>query len=214
MPKNKKLIDKRFGLLVVLEDAGKSKHRKTILKCQCDCGNTTIVQKTDLCAGKTRSCGCMQGGITHGMSHTPEYKAWRDLIQRCTNPNNKRYKDYGGRGITVCDRWRNSFEAFHKDMGPKPDPKYSIDRINNDLGYCPDNCEWSDDTKQIRNRGVQKNNKSGTPGIYWHKNNKKWRAVIMVDRKEIHLGYFKDFDDAKEARKQGELKYWGNRGSL
>ena len=89
---------------------------------------------------------------THGMSRTPEYQAWRNMKKRCFNPNTKQYSDWGGRGITVCDRWKNSFENFLADMGLKPTPKHSIDRINNDDDYCLDNCRWATKAEQYNNR--------------------------------------------------------------
>jgi len=93
---------------------------------------------------------------THGMAGTPEYKAWKAMKQRCFNPNNKRYSDYGGRGIGVCDRWKNSFQNFLADMGSRPTAKHSLDRINNDGDYCFDNCKWSTKAEQANNR---RNNK-------------------------------------------------------
>ena len=88
----------------------------------------------------------------HGMTGTPEYRAWLHMKDRCFNPNNKQYLDWGGRGITVCDRWKNSFENFFADMGLKPTPKHSIDRIDNDGDYCPDNCRWSTSKDQNNNK--------------------------------------------------------------
>ena len=88
----------------------------------------------------------------HGMSGTPEHNAWMSMKSRCFNPNNKYYSDYGGRGITVCDRWLNSVENFLADMGSRPTAKHSIDRIDNDGDYCPDNCKWSTQTEQVNNR--------------------------------------------------------------
>ena len=86
------------------------------------------------------------------MAGTPEYKAWKAMKQRCFNPNNKQYLDWGGRGITVCDRWKNSFENFLADMGLKPTPKHSIDRIDNDDNYFSDNCRWATKAEQQNNQ--------------------------------------------------------------
>lgn len=92
------------------------------------------------------------GNATHGRAKTPEYQAWYAIIQRCCNPNRQDFLRYGGRGITVCDRWRNSFEAFFDDMGERPSSSHSIERKKNDEGYCKENCKWATPKEQTRNR--------------------------------------------------------------
>lgn len=123
----------------------------------CDCGNTIIRRGALVKAGEVSSCGCAKkncGNCTHGMSRSLEYNSWSSMKNRCLNPNDKRYSDYGGRGIAVCDRWINSFENFFADMGERPEPKkdYSLDRIDNSLGYFPENCKWSTRAEQMMNR--------------------------------------------------------------
>jgi len=94
---------------------------------------------------------------THGMYKSPEHKCWRGMKYRCTNPNSPDYDDYMGRGITVCDSWLESFSNFFNDVGKRPGPGYSLHRIDNDKGYCKENCKWADKYEQDRNRRVTRN---------------------------------------------------------
>lgn len=125
--------------------------------CECSCGNTAIISSNALSIG-TRSCGCVQleyarnRSRTHGMAFTPVYASWNGMRDRCLNPNNQDYHHYGGRGIAVCERWKDSFENFYADMGDKPSIKHSLDRINNDGNYEPSNCRWATQQEQVRNR--------------------------------------------------------------
>lgn len=150
----------RFGILTVIREAPIRKKPSgevsRVMFCKCDCGIESIVLLSNLRAGHTTSCGCVQRAAgkrnkTHGLAGTPTYRAWQDMIQRCYNPNRKRYPLYGGRGITVCDEWRASFDAFLRDMGETPSPLHSIDRIDNDNGYNADNCRWATRKEQARN---------------------------------------------------------------
>ena len=146
-----------FGRLTVLSEAIGGSDRKW--KCQCSCGNITIVAGGNLRAGVSRSCGCLHkellirqltkhGGSANG-KRTPTYQSWRSMRKRCNNPNNPRWADYGGRGIRVCERW-DDFASFLADMGEKP-PGTSIERVNNERGYEPGNCIWADAATQARN---------------------------------------------------------------
>ena len=155
-------INQRFGRLVVIEKTDKRSGTNVIWKCKCDCGNEVFVSSSNLRSGHTQSCGCLQkervskAKTTHGMRFTSEYYSWNNMKARCYNPNYKHYKDYGGRGITICDRWRDSFENFLEDMGSKPSNKHSIDRIDVNGNYDPENCKWSTSQEQARNKRNQR----------------------------------------------------------
>jgi len=146
-----KLIDitgKKFHKLLVIEYAGRNRTSAQWL-CLCDCGNKVIVVGNKLRSGHTKSCKCNQKEAvkkmaeTHGMTNSPEYGSWRSMRERCNNPNNIGYKDYGAKGITVCERWQSSFENFLKDMGKKPTTKHTVDRKDFTKGYSPENCKWA-----------------------------------------------------------------------
>lgn len=143
----------RFGRLTVLGFVS-TIHRTATWLCRCDCGNETVVSGHHLRrkSGNTESCGCGQGRKTsHGMIHTTEYQSWQGMRARCNNPTNAAFGNYGGRGITVCERWQNSFENFFADMGEKPSPDHSLDRQDNNLGYSPENCRWATAAQQNNN---------------------------------------------------------------
>ncbi len=155
------IVGLKFGRLLVESFAG-IKHKMTTWLCVCDCGNKCVTTVTKLKSGHTSSCGCLQKELisirakTHGCSTLPEYKAWKGMKTRCYNTNRKSYKDYGGRGIKVCDRWLESFENFYEDMGEKPTQKHSLDRVDNDGNYEPGNCRWATIKEQMYNRRLTK----------------------------------------------------------
>ena len=160
-----KLIDltgRRFGRLVVVEKHGHKGKAVTWL-CKCDCGSEVIVRGKDLCGGLTRSCGCIhreqliERNTTHGLCGQRLYNIWGCMVQRCSNINNPCYDLYGGRGITICDEWRRDFGAFYDwamSHGYKDD--LTIDRIDNDKGYSPDNCRWITAKEQGNNRSTNR----------------------------------------------------------
>lgn len=147
----------RFGKLLVNKYIGKNKYGLSRYECLCDCGETTEVYLCNLKSGQTKSCGCLRKEIntTHGQTNTRTYRIWADMNKRCLNQNCKEYKNYGGRDITVCERWDpqkgGSFENFFKDMGEKPKNK-TLDRIKNNLGYYKENCHWATTEQQSRNK--------------------------------------------------------------
>jgi len=133
--------------------------------------------------------------LKKGYASTPEYLAWHNMRRRCYEKTCKSYADYGGRGITVCDRWRDSFENFIDDMGQKPTKTHSIDRINNNSGYSPFNCRWASKEEQSQNRRRIRtvdleNNTSGYSGVVFLKDHKKWRSKINYKGKDVFLGKF------------------------
>jgi len=168
------LKGKIFGCLVVIRDSGyRTKYRSIIWKCIClgpsDNRHQNRIYRhvstSDLNSGRIKSCGCTNKfNGTHGMSYTSEYKSWVAMKRRCLNPNSDTYYGNDDRG-KICDRWKNNFKDFLKDMGPKPTKNHSIDRIDNDKGYYPDNCKWSTAQQQNQNQRSTKLNKESVIDI-------------------------------------------------
>lgn len=155
------LIGQRFGRWLVVGRAGSSKTRHALWQCKCDCGKETVVLGTNLKSGKSVSCGCwrVEKSISrctkHNGYYTITYKTWANMIQRCTNPNTTHYKDYGGRGIKVCEEWKNDFQSFSAYVSSMPhfgEEGRSLDRINNDGNYEPGNVRWATKSEQNKNR--------------------------------------------------------------
>lgn len=156
------LTGRRFGRLVVTafygRDVQPSGQKPVRWSCRCDCGAEVSALAGPLCDGRTQSCGCLQreraseAKTIHGMRRSAEYRIWSLMKDRCFNSEGESFKNYGGRGISVCERWANSFGDFLSDMGARPSSRHELDRINNDRDYEPGNCRWAP-------RSVQANNK-------------------------------------------------------
>jgi hypothetical protein len=172
----------KFNRLTVLGRAGHVPSGGVCWRVRCDCGTEKSVMGQALKSGDTKSCGCYHVETataqqkklativtTHGMSQSPEYKSWRCMIARCCYPSDKRYEEYSSRGITVCQEWLDSFEAFFAHVGAKPSPKHTLDRIDNDLGYFPGNVRWATHTQQ-------NNNKRTTPMVKY-----RGRTMSLMD---------------------------------
>lgn len=162
--KTKDLANKKFNRLTALEIV-KYSNNGAIWKCECECGKNSDVLATNLISGHTKSCGCLASEITKKIftkesrvKDNPLYSTWIAMKGRCKNKKNPAYKDYGGRGIDVCERWDSGedemtgFECFIFDMGDKPNSDYSLDRIDNEKGYCVENCRWASKVDQRKNQ--------------------------------------------------------------
>lgn len=151
------IAGERYGNLVAISPTAKRQGNTIVWLCRCDCGRMHEAGAASLRIGNTKSCGCLQPKTTaqrnyrHGMRRTPMYRIWLGMKERCLNPGYKQYESYGGRGINVCARWSSDFMAFLADMGERPSPKHSLDRIDNDKGYEPGNVRWATPAEQTRN---------------------------------------------------------------
>ena len=205
---NKEQLPKPFLIedlgMIFPTESSKRKHRYGLYKCGF-CGTNFKAITNDINRGDIKSCGCYhkrrvsETHKTHGLKYTRLYRIWRGIKSRTLNPKYNQYNYYGGRGITICDEWKNDFMSFHDwamSNGYEENKGLSIDRIDNDGNYEPSNCRWTTQTIQTRNQGIQKNNTSGYKGVSYYKKLGKYVAQIKVNKKSIFLGSFLTKDEA------------------
>lgn len=210
MPKLIDITGHKYGFLTVLGISHRNDRGIILWDCLCDCGNEIKTYSNNLRSGNAKSCGCYHKKVVsnssrkHGMSRSDENKIYRSIKDRCTNPLNKRYQSYGGRGIRICERWLgdDGFENFFNDMGVKPFVGASIDRIDNNKGYSPENCRWADSVTQSHNTRIRKDNKSGVKGVSFDKAKNKWVARMSYKGKRILNKTVATFEEACQIRKK------------
>jgi hypothetical protein len=202
MPKKRDLTGKQFSRLYVIRESTKrGSSGEVFWFCQCSCGNFCCIEGKSLLKGNTQSCGCLnqekrlETHKTHGLTKDKTYNTWRGMISRCNNPNDVKYRNYGGKGITVCDRWKY-FENFYVDMGIKP-KGLTIERLNNKKGYSPDNCKWATYQEQSRNQRRPRGK-----GYNWNNHWQKYQISRSKDGKRHYFGFCKN---EKEAQQQAEV---------
>lgn len=214
MPSAQNLIGQKFSRLIVVDLFSVDSKNQKRYSCICDCGNTKVVLSRNLKNGNTKSCGCLQKEIVSknstktGQGRSPLAKVWQRIKQSCLNPKSHAYEYYGGRGITICDKWL-TFEGFFEDMGATYQEGLEIDRNDVNKGYCPENCSWEDRSWQAFNTNMRCSNTSGKTGVYWNKKLCKWETKITKDGLNIFLGYYFIFEEAVVAREAAEIKYFG-----
>lgn len=193
------------------------KNGNALWNCLCSCGNEKTIAGVYLRNGESKSCGCLKDEvfgsirITHGLTKHPAYRIWAAAKDRSTREKDKRWGDYGGRGITMCQEWEDSFEAFWRDMGPTWKEGLSLDRINNDLGYFKENCRWATLNTQAHNKRKRKNCSSEYIGICWVESLSKWRVTIQADKKRESVGCFINELDAAVAYDNRSEALYGDR---
>lgn len=196
----KDLTGQKFGRLTIISKAGITKNGGSLWKCKCTCGSYTTASTKHLQRGSTRSCGCIRReraaklNLNHGLTKHSLFSIWRGIRRRCYESKHQAYKDYGGRGISVCSEWKTNFKSFY-DWAIKNGWKegLTIDRVDNDGNYEPENCQFiSQAENNVKQRLIRSNNTSGYKGVHFNKREQKYAARIQIAGQTFHLGYFAD----------------------
>jgi hypothetical protein len=226
MATKQNLAGQRFGRLTALYTVPNNNYR-TRWHCVCDCGNTKDVLQQNLTNGHVRSCGCFHyernqekiaainaalGREDHHETKTRLYRIWIGIKSRCFGVSSSSYGRYGARGITVCPEWAGSFGTFKKwALSHGYSDELSIDRVDVNGDYSPDNCRWVDGSIQAFNKRKTQRNSSGHVGVSWNKKDEKWVAYITKDYVAHYLGSFDSFEKAIAARESAEIEYFGSK---
>lgn len=207
----------KSGMLTYLEDIGSVRNNsgefQRMVKCRCICDKITLVPRAKMLAGKAVSCGCSK--IYNNVVHTHKVRSsakeryvWSKMKSRCLCPTDSNYVNYGGRGITLCDKWL-SYAGFIEDMGSSYKEGLSLDRIDNNGNYCKENCRWTDRTTQSYNKRKLSTNKSGKTGVCWNKSASLWVVYFSIDKTKKYIGSFNYLWDAIYTRMQKEQEFYG-----
>lgn len=205
MPRFIDRTGQRFGKLVAIKRTGTNSLKKVLWLCRCDCGKEVNVTSGALVTGNTRSCGCIPPNFKHGGWKNASYNTWRAMMRRCYAPQDKDYKRYGAKGVSVCAHWHD-YKNFVADMG-EPQGDETLDRIDVYGNYNPENCRWAGVKVQCRNIRVRADSKTGVTGVQRLPNG-KYMACITANKKKFYSACCSTLDEAITARKKLESIYW------
>ena len=209
------VVGDTYGRLTITEDIGVVGGDRRVV-CECSCGTENFqVLLRSIRHGETKSCGCLQkevnqSRVKHNQTCSPTYYSWQAMKTRCLNPNSDNFQNYGGRGITVCERWLNSFENFLEDMGERPEGM-TLDRVDVNGNYCKDNCRWTTNSLQVFNRRKYGNASSKYIGVTKSVDGRYWRVSLSKDRVVVFTDQFSTELEAALAYDEACLMFYGTR---